>query len=155
MLNRFTLLISCVFICAGCDGTQQQSTRSLNDILNLTSSQVERQFEPDQIERGASIFQTHCENCHGKDAQGTPDWRKPKADGKFPPPPLNGTAHTWHHSTAVLKHTILNGGPPEVSTMPAWKDILTEQQVDDVIVWIKSLWSDEIYATWYQNIEER
>ncbi len=155
MSIRFMWLIGCAIITTGCNETQQPQIRSLNDILNANAKQVERQFNVEQVKRGAYIFQAHCESCHGKNAQGTPDWRTPNADGKFPPPPLDGTAHTWHHSTAVLKNTILKGGPPEVSTMPAWENILTEQQVDDVIVWIKSLWPDKIYATWYQNFEER
>ena len=155
MSTRILLLIVVGLILAGCDEAGQQETRSLKEILNLNSERVVRNFDPDQIKRGESVFQANCENCHGKNASGTTDWRTPTADGKFPPPPLNGTAHAWHHSTAVLKKTILKGGPPEVSTMPAWENILTEQQVDDVIVWIKSLWPDEIYTTWYHNFEDK
>lgn len=154
MLTRF-VLISFLFILAGCEQAEQQEVRSLKDILNLNSERVARNFDPDQITRGETVFQANCENCHGKNAEGTTDWRKPNADGKFPPPPLNGTAHAWHHSTAVLKKTILKGGPPEISSMPAWEGVLTEQQVDDVVVWIKSLWPNEIYATWYQNFEDK
>ncbi|MCB1948642.1 MAG: cytochrome c [Burkholderiales bacterium] len=155
MSTRILLLIVVGLILAGCDEAGQQETRSLKEILNLNSERVVRNFDPDQIKRGESVFQANCENCHGKNASGTTDWRTPTADGKFPPPPLNGTAHAWHHSTAVLKKTILKGGPPEFSTMPAWENILTEQQVDDVIVWIKSLWPDEIYTTWYHNFEDK
>ncbi|SER66548.1 Cytochrome C oxidase, cbb3-type, subunit III [Nitrosomonas sp. Nm51] len=143
------------FMLAGCDETRQPETRSLKEILSPNSERVVRNFDPDQIQRGESVFQANCENCHGKNAAGTTDWRTPAADGKFPPPPLNGTAHAWHHSTAVLKKTILKGGPPEFSTMPAWEGILTEQEVDDVIVWIKSLWPDEIYTTWHHNFEDQ
>ena len=39
--------------------------------------------------------------------------------------------------------------------MPAWEGKLTEQQVDDVIVWIKSLWPDEIYDIWVKNFEDK
>ena len=152
---RVLLLMIAAIILAGCEETAQPEFRSLNDILNLNSETVVRDFDATQIKRGESVFQANCENCHGKNAAGTTDWRKPNADGKFPPPPLNGTAHAWHHSTAVLKKTILKGGPPEISTMPAWEGILTEQQVDDVVVWIKSLWPDEIYTTWYRNFEDK
>ncbi len=152
---RFLLLICTLLIISGCDENTQSESRSLKDILNRNTGQIARNFDADQIIRGESVFQTNCESCHGKNAEGTTDWRKPNADGKFPPPPLNGTAHAWHHSTAVLKKTILKGGPPEISSMPAWEGILTEQQVDDVVVWIKSLWPDEVYATWYQNFEDK
>ncbi len=152
---RVLLLMISAIIIAGCEETSQPEFRSLNDILNLNSEAITRDFDPAQIKRGEIIFQANCQNCHGKNAEGTTDWRKPNADGKFPPPPLNGTAHAWHHSTAVLKKTILQGGPPEISTMPAWEGILTEQQVDDVVVWIKSLWPDEVYTTWQQNFEDK
>ncbi|SEN36729.1 cytochrome c [Nitrosomonas marina] len=152
---RILLMFVGGFLLTACDDSGQQETRSLKEILNLSSERVVRSFDPEQIKRGERVFQANCENCHGKNATGTADWRTPTADGKFPPPPLDGTAHAWHHSTAVLKKTILQGGPPEFSTMPAWEGILTEQQVDDVIVWIKSLWPDEIYTTWYHNFEEK
>ncbi|MCP5277916.1 MAG: cytochrome c [Thiobacillus sp.] len=38
--------------------------------------------------------------------------------------------------------------------MPSWKEVLTDAQIDDVTVYIKSLWSDEIYAVWH-DIERR
>jgi len=152
---RLLLLLSSFLLVAGCEQAQQPGSRSLSDILNLGSDRVARNFDPAQIKRGEEIFHTHCAGCHGNNAVGTPDWRKPNPDGRFPPPPLNGTAHAWHHSTAVLKKTILKGGPPKISSMPAWEAVLTEQQVDDVVVWIKSLWPDEIYTTWYHNFEEK
>ena len=151
MPPRIILLRGCIIafaiVITGCEEANQSETRSLKDILNQNTERVVRNFDPVQVQRGEIIFQENCENCHGKQAAGTTDWRTPGADGRFPPPPLNGTAHAWHHSTAVLKKTILKGGPPEFSSMPAWEDKLTEQQVDDVVVWIKSLWPDEIYAT--------
>ncbi len=39
--------------------------------------------------------------------------------------------------------------------MPAWDGKLTNQQIDDVIVWIKSLWPDEVYDIWYKEIENK
>jgi mono/diheme cytochrome c family protein len=34
--------------------------------------------------------------------------------------------------------------------MPSWKGKLTDRQIDDVIVYIKSLWSDEVYRHWLE-----
>lgn len=155
MSIRHLWIAGSFLLVVGCDDTTQTGSRSLGDILNLNSIQVTRNFDTTQVQRGSDVFHTHCAGCHGENAVGTPDWRTPTPDGRFPPPPLNGTAHAWHHSTAVLKKTILKGGPPEFSTMPAWEGILTEAQVDDVVVWIKSLWPDEIYTTWYHNFEEK
>ena len=152
---RFFLLLCGYLLLSGCQDTSQSESRSLSDILNMNTDRVVRDFDSEQIQRGSGIFHIHCAGCHGENAAGTPDWRTPNPDGRFPPPPLNGTAHAWHHSTAVLTKTILKGGPPEFSSMPAWEGILTEQQVDDIVVWIKSLWPEDIYTTWYHNFEEK
>jgi hypothetical protein len=39
--------------------------------------------------------------------------------------------------------------------MPGWEGKLTEQEIDDILVWIKSLWPDEVYDAWYKRIEHR
>lgn len=114
---------------------------------------IVRNLDTVQIQRGEAVYRANCTGCHGPNGEATPDWRKPNPDGKYPPPPLDSSAHAWHHSTEVLKKTILKGTPPEIGSMPTWEGKLTERQVDDVVVWIKSLWSDEIYDLWYKNFE--
>jgi mono/diheme cytochrome c family protein len=51
---------------------------------------------------------------------------------------------------AVLLEVIRDGSPQGQGKMPAWKDKLTEQQMQDVVAYIKSLWSDEVYTQWWQ-----
>jgi mono/diheme cytochrome c family protein len=68
----------------------------------------------------------------------------------YPPPPLDDTAHAWHHATPVLRKAIEEGSPPGTGDMPSWKGKLTDRQIDDVIVYIKSLWSDEVYRHWLE-----
>jgi mono/diheme cytochrome c family protein len=50
---------------------------------------------------------------------------------------------------------IREGSPADGGGMPAWEGKLTKQQIDDVIVWIKSLWSDEVYEVWDKEIEHK
>jgi mono/diheme cytochrome c family protein len=38
--------------------------------------------------------------------------------------------------------------------MPAWKGRFSEEQIDAVNLYIKPLWSDEVYAIWH-GIEGR
>ena len=157
MKSRFFLLIGLTGLLFACGEMSQDKPSA---VLAQTSKKlVERDFDLEQIKRGKVVYLANCTVCHGQKGEAGSDWRKPGADGRYPPPPLNGTAHTWHHSTAVLKKTILEGGPPGLngspSMMPAWQGKLSEQQIDDVLVWIKSLWPDEIYDAWYRRIEKR
>lgn len=119
---------------------------------NWPPPKVARQFDPDQVARGRATYEQHCLSCHGPEGRGQAgDWRARGPDGQYPPPPLDDSAHAWHHPTAVLHRVIKHGGP---GGMPAWKDVLSDAQVDEVIVYIKSLWSDDVYAVWH-DIERR
>ena len=48
----------------------------------------------------------------------------------------------------MLLEAVREGSPEGEGKMPAWKGRLTEQQMQDVVAYIKSLWSDEVYALW-------
>lgn len=101
------------------------------------------------ITQGKQIFEANCQLCHGVEAAGlVKDWQKPGADGKYPAPPLNGTAHAWHHDMKTLLSTINRGGIPLGGSMPAFKDILTEEEKIAVLIYIQSLWPEELYQVW-------
>ncbi len=159
MISVRTVLFLLLLHIAACSEQQPatSSTNTLDRILgrSINPEQVTRNFDPQQVARGQTIFRQYCAGCHGQNAEGTPDWRKPLENGRYPPPPLNGTAHAWHHSTEELKNFILKGGPPGEGRMPGWAGILKDQEIDDILVWIKSLWPDEVYAGWYTRIENR
>ena len=112
-----------------------------------------RKLDPEKIKRGEEVYRKNCASCHGPNGEATPGWRNPGADGRYPPPPLDGSAHAWHHSTETLERMIRVGSPDGVGGMPAWDGKLTNREIDDVIVWIKSLWPDEVYDIWYKEIE--
>ncbi|SCY38066.1 Cytochrome C oxidase, cbb3-type, subunit III [Nitrosospira sp. Nl5] len=114
-----------------------------------------RNLDPEKIKRGEAVYQANCAACHGPKGEATPGWRIPGADGRYPPPPLDDSAHAWHHSTETLERMIREGSPADGGGMPAWEGKLTNQQIDDVIVWIKSLWSDEVYEVWDKEIEHK
>ena len=114
-----------------------------------------RKLDPEKIKRGEAVYRANCAACHGPNGEATPGWRTPGADGKYPPPPLDDSAHAWHHSTETLERMIREGSPADIGGMPAWDGKLTNQQIDDVIVWIKSLWSDEVYHVWDKEIEQK
>ncbi|MEQ8955570.1 MAG: cytochrome c [Gammaproteobacteria bacterium] len=108
-----------------------------------------RWYGPHQVDAGQSVFQQHCSECHGDQAQGlADDWRERLDDGTFPPPPLNGSAHAWHHPLSVLMQVINQGGIPLGGRMPAFSGVLDEQQKLAAIAYFQQFWSDEIYQQW-------
>ena len=114
-----------------------------------SAAPLERNLDPAQVARGKAVYEKACMECHGVGGRGQPgDWRIRDADGYYPPPPLDDSAHAWHHPTAVLLQVIRDGSPQGEGKMPAWKGKLTEQEMQDVVAYIKSLWSDEVYALW-------
>jgi thiol:disulfide interchange protein DsbC len=110
-----------------------------------------RWYTPEQVQRGAGVFAPHCAECHGAAAEATPEWRKPNADGKYPPPPLNGTAHAWHHPLDMLRSTVRKGGVPVGGLMPPFGDKLSTEDIDAAIAFFQSTWPDEIYAAWEER----
>ncbi len=107
-----------------------------------------RWFSESQLALGQQVYATHCASCHGPKAEATPQWTKTDAQGLYPPPPLNGTAHAWHHSFQALKQMIEEGSR---GRMPAWKGKLTDQEIEAVIAWFQSLWPDEGYEIWQRQ----
>jgi len=107
-----------------------------------------RWYSQDEVVRGKEIFATNCASCHGQNAEATPNWKTLDANGNYPPPPLNGTAHAWHHPLSVLKMVIEEGGEPVGGVMPAWGDTLSDQQIMEVIASFQSYWPDTVYGQW-------
>ncbi len=109
----------------------------------------ERWYDPPRIESGGAVYAEHCARCHGARGEATPNWRTREADGAFPPPPLNGTAHTWHHPFRILAQQIKFGAPGGTGKMPAFQGVLTDEEIINVIAWFQSLWPEEIYRQWW------
>ena len=114
---------------------------------------IKRNLNPEQLSRGAVLFEQNCAECHGAQGQGAQDWQKPDKNGKFLPPPLNGLGHTWHHPMAVLTYTIKNGTGKIGGNMPAFAGKLTGAQIEDILVFVQAKWPEPIYEAWYRTDE--
>ena len=109
---------------------------------------VERWYSPEQVARGAPVYAENCAVCHGQNGEGTKNWRQRTDDGKFPPPPINGTGHAWHHPIKILGAQIKFGAPGGQGSMPGFADKLSDEQIVDVIARFQDTWSDKIYTAW-------
>ena len=113
--------------------------------LFACSNEASNNTAQTSIALGKSVFDKNCVVCHGKAAAGTTkNWKKPLANGKYPAPPLNGTAHGWHHSPKVLLNSINNGGGKFGGWMPPFKDKLSEKEKQAILDYLHSLWPKNI-----------
>ena len=73
---------------------------------------------------------------------------EPDEDGNWPPPPLDGSAHTWHHPWWQLKDMIRYGGQARGGTRPSFEEQIDEEDAEAIISWLQSHWPDEVYEAW-------
>ena len=114
----------------------------------VVAAENERWYSDEQVKKGKELFRLNCASCHGQNAEATPNWKQTDANGNYPPPPLNGTAHTWHHDLGLLRRTIREGGAKLGGQMPGFEGHLSASEIDSIIAFFQSKWSDEIYQRW-------
>ncbi len=151
------LVLVAVLLLSACDTAEQDRTAQAGkaNAPQQPGVVVQRPRIAQQVlDTGRKVYQQHCAVCHGDKAQGNPQWRIKPASGMWLPPPLNGSGHAWHHSKKWLVAFIKNGSPPGKGTMPAWKDKLSDRQIEAVIHWFQSLWPDNVYFLWRQRDAE-
>jgi len=102
---------------------------------------------PVNREAGRVLYAQHCASCHGLKLEGQPDWKRRLPSSRLPAPPHDASGHTWHHPDEVLLR-ITREGPAAIvgngyeSDMPGFAAVLTDQQIRDVIGYIKSTWPE-------------
>ena len=121
------LFIPLIILLAGCNPEEKNKNSGSMELL------------------GENIYNKNCLSCHGPKGQGlAKDWKVKDENGNYPAPPLNGTAHTWHHSPEQLLYTINKGGVEMGGQMPAFEKRLTEEEKKALIEYMYSLWPKEI-----------
>lgn len=109
-----------------------------------------RWYTKEQVSLGAKTFKNNCAICHKDDASGTKEWKQRLSDGSLSPPPLNGTAHTWHHSFKTLKTMINEGGAGFGGKMPSFEHKLLDEEIEAIIAFFQNKWDDRIYRAWFR-----
>ncbi|WP_395021345.1 c-type cytochrome [Dongia sp.] len=100
------------------------------------------------VVRGQKVYVANCASCHGDRLQGQPNWKEQTAEGVLPAPPHDATGHTWHHPDQQLfKITKLGVAALAANyktNMVGFGDRLPDQEIWDVIAYIKSTWPPDI-----------
>ena len=104
-----------------------------------------------QVTQGRQVYAARCASCHGANLEGQPDWQQELPTGGRPAPPHDETGHTWHHNDQSLFATVKFGGQATApagskSNMPAFGDVLSDDEIRAVLAFIKSTWPPEIQA---------
>jgi len=95
--------------------------------------------DPDVVTRGEQLYAASCVQCHGGPTGG---------QISDIPPRHNAEGHTWHHPDCLLTDIVLDGLPPRQGAsddeiMPAYRGELTDAEVDAILTYIKTWWTDE------------
>ena len=126
--------ISAIVALAACSGTEIPSSTPIPTIQTAPAVDPASMPGKEAIE-GSDLYSANCQVCHG-DSNG--------AGGRGGAPVHNDRGHTWHHPDAQLQGWVLNGklgfGSPG---MPTLGDKLTEPEVDAILTFIKSWWTNE------------
>lgn len=121
-------------------------------LLTLASpAAADHNWDHRDIDAGRSLYDDNCASCHGANLEGQPNWQSPNADGVLPAPPHDRTGHTWHHDDALLVEYTKLGGQAALevrgvtgftSGMPAFGETLTDDEIWNILAYIRSTWSD-------------
>ena len=91
--------------------------------------------------------------CHGGQLEGQANWRQRGSDGVLPAPPHDASGHTWHHDNRLLFDYTKLGGKALMqaqgisgfkSGMPGLGDELGDDEIWDVLAYIRSTWPKRI-----------
>jgi mono/diheme cytochrome c family protein len=118
-----------------------------------TSAMADHELENRDLAVGQSIYVDQCASCHGATLEGQPNWRVMDENGILPAPPHDRTGHTWHHDNQLLFDYTKLGGKGALaargvtnfnSGMPAFDDVISDEEIWDILAFIQSTWPKEV-----------
>ncbi|WP_160106556.1 c-type cytochrome [Pseudomonas izuensis] len=89
---------------------------------------------------GAHTYVTRCASCHGMEGKGQAEWM----------PPVAGATSALAEESASAINITLNGsqrivaaGVPDAYRMPAFREQLSDQQIAEVLTFVRSMWGNQ------------
>lgn len=120
-----------------------------------TFANAGHEIENRDIAGGQTLYAAQCASCHGVALEGEPNWQTRNDDGTLPAPPHDETGHTWHHDNQLLFDYTKLGGQGALaqrgvtnfkSGMPGFGDVMSDEEIWDVLAYIRSTWSARVKA---------
>ncbi len=151
-MSRRAVFLAMVLLSAACGGSMNGSMAQPGSTVSVpplpgaaptVPGAALPELDPARIERGAVIYVRECAACHGVAGEGQPNWMIPNADGSYNAPPHDPTGHTWHHPDQLLISIVLDGSNFPQSQMPVYREKLSEEDVRDILEYIKAWWEPE------------
>ncbi|MCF2905750.1 cytochrome c [Octadecabacter sp. CECT 8868] len=101
------------------------------------------------VAQGAELYATNCASCHGENLEGQENWRTLSSNGRSLAPPHDASGHTWHHPDVQLFQIVKFGtavlvGNGYESDMAGYEGILSDDEIRNVMAFIKSTWPSDI-----------
>lgn len=168
MKNKWILIITFVVVAilalSACSGSASEQTPADDDHAEETSVDDDHDDEeeeahidpPDEFadltnpyagdheaaEAGAEIYEINCASCHGPEGLGD----GPAAEALDPKPASLADEHLMEDMTdGAMFWRVSEGGAfePFNSTMPPWKDVLSDEEIWQVITFIREFAEEE------------
>jgi mono/diheme cytochrome c family protein len=136
----FNILIIGAFTLAACGGGSSATTQPAGTPVPTPPAAYAGKTNPmannlAAAQAGKQIFDTNCSPCHGMDAKGDGP-----AAASLDPKPADLADLESRFSDAYMFWRISEGGamPPFNSKMPSWKGTLSEDQIWQVITYLRT-----------------
>ena len=107
---------------------EELSEEQIGDVIEYLS------IVKDQVMRGEVVFKTNCILCHGIKGDG-----KGRASVLFDPPPANLTLSDKNDEYKKMIITLGGLAMARSPSMPIWGEQLSEQQIDDVVAYLRTI----------------
>jgi mono/diheme cytochrome c family protein len=105
------------------------------------------QFTDPVLILGEQQYSLVCAHCHGYDGQGQLAESIPQTEslGMHIVPAHNADSHVYQHPDQLLIRVIKQGvqNPLDHFPMPAFEGALTDEQINAIIAYMKTWWTDE------------
>lgn len=147
-MNKYFVILTAILL-AGCgsQGTFPMMGGGNSGMMQRHHAQVPAEYSgliapevtDESLLNGAEIYKADCQVCHGETGMG-----EGPAGAALDPRPAQIAHTTQMLADDLVFYRISEGGVAFQTAMPAWKGVLTDDQIWDVIAYIRALGAGNI-----------